>query len=249
MSSAIRVLVWNENVHESVLQQPAVLQHYQDGIHSAIRDGLNRLLGGQVQVGTATLTDCEHGLGEDRLERTDVLLWWGHEAHDDVADDVVERVVRHVHSGMGILVLHSGHYSKVFKRLMGTTCSLRWRNDADQELVWTVAPAHPIAAGVPHPIEIPEQEMYGEYFDIPQPDETVFLSTFSGGEVFRSGVTYTRGHGRVFYFSPGDQDYPVYHHSDIQRVLAKAVRWAAPTRPRSALVAVNSPRQRVKAGG
>ncbi|MFI5693842.1 ThuA domain-containing protein [Kribbella sp. NPDC051586] len=232
MRTPIRVLVWNENVHESVLRDPAVLQHYPDGIHSVIGDGLTRLLGEQVVVSTATLADHEHGLDEQRVEHTDVLLWWGHEAHDDVADVVVERVVRHVRAGMGILVLHSGHYSKVFKQLMGSTCSLQWRNDGEQELVWTVAPEHPIAAGVPHPIEIPEQEMYGEYFDVPPPQETIFLSTFSGGEVFRSGVTYTRGRGKVFYFSPGDQDYPVYHHPDVQRVLANAVRWATPTDPR-----------------
>ncbi|MEV5966582.1 ThuA domain-containing protein [Kribbella sp. NPDC051952] len=232
MHPPIRVLVWNENVHESVLREPVVLRHYPDGIHAVIGDALTRLLGEQVVVSTATLADHEHGLDEQRVGDTDVLLWWGHEAHDDVADVVVERVVRHVRAGMGILVLHSGHYSKVFKRLMGSTCSLQWRNDGEQELVWTVAPAHPIAAEVPHPIEIPEQEMYGEYFDVPPPQETIFLSTFSGGEVFRSGVTYTRGRGKVFYFSPGDQDYPVYHHPDVQRVLANAVRWATPADPR-----------------
>jgi trehalose utilization protein len=208
MQDPLRVLVWNENVHESVLRQPVVLKHYPDGLHTVIRNGLIRLLGNRVDVGTATLADHEHGLDQQRLERTDVLLWWGHEAHDDVADLVVERVLRHVHAGMGILVLHSGHYSKVFKRLMGSTCSLRWRNDQDQELVWTVAPDHPIAAGLPHPIDIPEQEMYGEYFDIPQPDETIFLSTFSGGEVFRSGVTFTRGRGKVFYFPPATRTIP-----------------------------------------
>jgi trehalose utilization protein len=138
---------------------------------------------------------------------------------------------------MGILVLHSGHYAKIFTRLMGTTCSLKWRNDGERELVWTVAPRHPIAQGVPHPIHIERQEMYGEHFDIPDPEETVFLSTFAGGEVFRSGVTYTRGFGRVFYFSPGDQDFPVYHHPDIQRVLANGVRWAAPDRGRHTFTA------------
>jgi trehalose utilization protein len=130
--------------------------------------------------------------------------------------------------GMGLLVLHSAHFSKIFIRLMGTTCSLAWRNSADTELVWTVAPAHPIARGVPHPLVIGEQEMYGEYFDIPVPDELVFLSTFSGGEVFRSGCCWRRGRGNVFYFSPGDQDYPVYSHPDVQRVLANAVQWARP---------------------
>jgi trehalose utilization protein len=140
------------------------------------------------------------------------------------------------------VVLHSGHYSKPFTRLMGTTCSLFWRNEGERELVWTIAPDHPIARGVPHPIVIPRQEMYGEHFDIPRPDEEVFLSTFEGGEVFRSGVAYHRGLGRVFYFSPGDQEYPVYHHPDIRRVLANAAEWAAPRAGRRQLTADMRPR-------
>jgi trehalose utilization protein len=145
---------------------------------------------------------------------------------------VVDRVHRAVLGGMGLVVLHSGHFSKIFIRLMGTTCSLRWRQGEDRELVWTVSPTHPIAAGVPHPIVIPAQEMYGEFFDVPAPDELVFVSSFSGGEVFRSGMTFSRGRGRIFYFSPGDQDYPVYHQPEIQRVLGNAAGWAFQDRPR-----------------
>ena len=174
--------------------------------------------------------DEEHGLTEDVLAGTDVLLWWGHVAHADVSDEVVERVKQHVLGGMGLLVLHSGHFSKIFKSLLGTTCSLLWRNEGERELVWNVAPSHPIAEGVPSPIVIPQQEMYGELFDIPAPDDLVFISSFSGGEVFRSGVTFSRGRGRIFYFSPGDQEYPVYHQAEVQKVLANGVRWAAPTR-------------------
>ncbi|PPH95621.1 trehalose utilization protein ThuA [Rathayibacter sp. AY1B7] len=241
MSAPIEVLVWNEFRHETRGDE-TVLRHYPDGIHRVISDGLAESLGDAVSVRTATLPEPEHGLTEEALATTDVLLWWGHIAHEEVSDEVVQRVQRHVQEGMGILVLHSGHYSSIFKALMGTTCSLRWRNDRDRELVWTIAPTHPIAEGVPSPLIIPEQEMYGEYFDIPVPEETVFLSTFTGGEVFRSGVTYTRGLGKVFYFSPGDQDYPVYHHPDIRRVLANAVRWARPTRPRTPLTADHHPR-------
>lgn len=236
-----RVLVWNENLHETN-GDPKVLSHYPDGIHSAIAEGLRSALGDSAVVQTATLQDPDHGLTEEALSGTDVLLWWGHIGHDQVSDEVVDRVQRHVHAGMGILVLHSGHYSKIFTRLMGTTCSLKWRNDGERELVWTIEPTHPIADGVPNPIQIPEQEMYGEFFDIPTPEESIFLSTFAGGEVFRSGVTYTRGLGRVFYFSPGDQDYPVYHHLDIQKVLANAVQWALPRGSRRNLTADPHPR-------
>lgn len=236
-----RILVWNENIHETRGDE-RVREHYPHGIHTVIADGLREAFGDDASVETAVLTDPEHGLTEERLAATDVLLWWGHIGHEQVADEVVERVHRHVLAGMGILVLHSGHYSKIFQKLMGTTCSLKWRNDGDRELVWTLAPTHPIAEGVPNPIIIQEQEMYGEYFDIPTPEELVFVSGFTGGEVFRSGVTYTRGLGKVFYFSPGDQEYPVYHHPDIRRVLSNAVTWAAPRGPRRALTADPHPR-------
>src|SRR3712207_4278064 len=203
-------------------------ERYPDGMHGAIASGLRELLGEQVEVRTATLDQPEHGLTEEVLGTTDVLTWWGHARHAAVEDAVVDKVHQRVLGGMGLLALHSAHFSKIFIRLMGTSCSLQWRNSADTELVWNVSPSHPISQGVPSPIVIDEQEMYGEYFDIPAPDEQVFLSTFSGGEVFRSGCTWRRGKGKVFYFSPGDQEYPVYHHPDIKRVLANAVRWARP---------------------
>lgn len=226
----IRILVWGENHHEKHDEVPRRL--YPDSMHETIAAGLRSLLGPDTVVDTATLDDPEHGLSAERLEQTDVLFWWGHVRHDAVDDAVVERVHRAVLGGMGLVVLHSGHFSKIFIRLMGTTCSLRWRQGDDRELVWTVSPTHPIAAGVPHPIVIPAQEMYGEFFDVPAPDELVFVSSFSGGEVFRSGMTFSRGRGRIFYFSPGDQDYPVYHQPEIQRVLANAAGWAFQDRPR-----------------
>jgi trehalose utilization protein len=235
-ASPIRVLVWNENIHESTGDEKAIA-NYPHGMHVAIADGLREHLGADAEVTTATLQEPQHGLTQEVVDRTDVLLWWGHAGHEQVDDEVVARVHEAILGGMGILVLHSGHYSKIFKRLMGTGCSLKWRNDGERELVWTVAPRHPIAEGVPHPIHIPQQEMYGEFFDIPEPEETIFLSTFEGGEVFRSGVTYTRGFGRVFYFSPGDQEFPVYHHPDVQRVLANGVRWAAAAGERQTLTA------------
>ena len=222
----VRVTVWGENVHEQ--RDESVRALYPEGMHATIASGLVDLLGDEVQVRTATLDQPEHGLSEALLAETDVLTWWGHIAHDDVADEIVERVHANVLGGMGLLALHSAHYSKILKQLLGTSCSLRWRNAGERELVWTVNPAHPIAEGVPHPIVLDAQEMYGEHFDIPQPDELVFISSFAGGEVFRGGCCWTRGAGRVFYFSPGDQEYPVYHHPDVQRVLANAVLWAAP---------------------
>src|SRR5918998_399233 len=222
----IRVTVWGENVHERTEEPVRAL--YPDGMHAAIAAGLTARLGDRVRVRTATLEQPEHGLPAAVLAETDVLTWWGHAAHEEVQDAVVDRVHDAVLGGMGFLALHSAHYAKPFRRLLGTSCSLRWRHEGERELVWTVDPAHPIAAGVPQPIVIEAQEMYGEHFDIPAPDELVFVSSFAGGEVFRSGCCFRRGAGRIFYFSPGDQAYPIYHHADVRRVIANAVGWAAP---------------------
>jgi trehalose utilization protein len=221
----MRVVVWNEYLHEA--RNPAVAALYPQGIHAAIAEGLRAGLP-EAAVTTATLEMPEHGLSESLLAATDVLLWWGHLAHHRVEDAIVERVYGRVMAGMGLVVLHSAHLSKPFRRLMGTSCNLRWREADDRELLWTVAPGHPIAAGVPHPLVIPRHEMYGEFFDVPPPDELVFISSFSGGEAFRSGCCFRRGLGRVFYFSPGHETYPVYHQPEIRRVLCNAVRWACP---------------------
>ena len=226
MTENLNILVWNEGVHEANNEPATMKEMYPDGIHGAIAEGLRAHLPG-AGISTATLADPEHGLSEEALAATDVLLWWGHKAHAEVSNEVVDRVQRHVLGGMGLLVLHSGHFARIFTRLLGTTCSLKWRNEGERELVWTVKPSHPIAQGVPNPLIIPQQEMYGELFDIPDPDDLIFISSFEGGEVFRSGVTFTRGKGRIFYFSPGDQDYPVYHQAEIRQVLANAVQWAA----------------------
>ena len=183
----------------------------------------------ELEVRTATLDEPDHGLGGDVLDTTDVLVWWGHLAHDDVSDATVERVKARVLEGMGFVALHSAHFSKPFKALMGTTCDLKWREANDRERLWVVAPGHPIAAGIGERITLESEEMYGEHFDIPQPDELVFVSWFSGGEVFRSGACWRRGAGRVFYFRPGHETYPTYHNPQIQRVIVNGVNWAAPT--------------------
>lgn len=223
---ALKITVWNEGVHEARQEPASIADHYPDGIHGAIAAGLAEHYP-EAEIRTAVLADEEHGLSEEVLADTDVLLWWGHIAHDAVDDVVVDRVQRHVLGGMGLLVLHSGHFSKIFTRLLGTTCSLLWRNDGEREMVWNVNPTHPIADGIDHPVVLDKHEMYGEFFDIPAPDDLIFISSFEGGEVFRSGVTFNRGKGRIFYFSPGDQEYPVYHRPEIQRVLANGVQWAA----------------------
>ena len=217
------VTVWNEYVHER--ESDVVADVYPDGIHETLATALERR---GFETRTATLEEPEHGLPPAVLDETDVLTWWGHAAHDEVADEVVERVTSHVLDGMGLVVLHSGHFSKVFRSLMGTTCSLKWREAAERERLWVVEPSHPVAAGIDECIELEEAEMYGERFDVPQPETLVFNSWFEGGEVFRSGCCYRRGKGRVFYFRPGHETYPIYHDEQVQQVLANGVEWAAP---------------------
>ena len=222
MGETVRVVVWNEFRHEKL--NPKVAEIYPAGIHAAIAVFLQK--DERLTIETATLDEPEHGLSVERLAETDVLIWWGHMAHGDVVDEIVARVHARVLEGMGLIVLHSGHYSKIFKRLMGTPCSLKWRVGADKERLWNIRPSHPITAGLGEYFELPAEEMYGEPFGIPDPDELLFISWFTGGEVFRSGATWQRGHGKVFYFRPGHETYPTYFNRDVQRVITNAVHWA-----------------------
>jgi trehalose utilization protein len=221
----IRVTVWNEFKHERLHEE--VRSVYPDGLHRAIAAGLEQEQ--DMSVRTATLPEPECGLTREVLNGTDVLIWWGHMAHEEVSDEVVERVYARVLDGMGLVVLHSGHFSKIFKKLMGTTCDLKWREANEKERIWVVDPAHPIAAGLPEYFELKPEEMYGEHFDVPAPDELVLVSWFEGGEVFRSGCTWKRGQGKIFYFRPGHETYPTYYHPLVRRVIANGVRWAAPS--------------------
>ncbi|MFP7171089.1 ThuA domain-containing protein [Terribacillus sp. 7520-G] len=218
----MRVTIWNEYRHEKENDQ--VRSIYPQGIHGAIAEFLKQA--GFV-VRTRTLDDPEQGLDQGTLEQTDVLIWWAHKAHEEVNDHAIERVKQRVLAGMGLIVLHSGHFSKIFRNLMGTTCDLKWRQDGEKERIWVVQPSHPITRGLGEYFELPEEEMYGEHFDIPEPDHTLFISWFEGGEVFRSGCTYNRGKGKIFYFRPGHETYPTYYDKNVQTVIRNACEWAA----------------------
>lgn len=223
MSTNVRVTVWSEYRHEK--KNPVVAKIYPEGIHGTIAHALSKQ---GFTVRTATQDEPQHGLSDEVLANTDVLTWWGHMAHQEVSDEIVSKVQQRVLDGMGLIVLHSAHFSKIFKRLMGTDCDLKWRQANDKERLWVVAPGHPITEGIGDYIELEHEEMYGEPFGIPTPDELVFISWFTGGEVFRSGVCYTRGQGKIFYFRPGHETIPTYHNLEIQKVIGNAVRWAAP---------------------
>lgn len=225
MNKKINVTVWNEFRHEK--KHAKVAEVYPDGIHNALANYLKSY--DSFNVGTATLDEPDHGLTDEVLNNTDVLIWWGHMAHHEVRDDIVGKVYERVQNGMGLIVLHSGHASKIFGKLCGTNSrNLRWREAGERERLWVVEPGHPIVEGIGPYIELEHEEMYGERFDIPAPDTLVFISWFKGGEVFRSGCCYNRGRGKMFYFRPGHESYPTYYNQDILRVIRNAVLWAAP---------------------
>jgi len=222
---SIRVTIWNEYIHER--QEERIRKVYPEGIHGAIASMLGR--NPDLQLRTATLDMPCHGLTDQVLQDTDVLIWWGHKAHQQVSEEIAEKVKQRVLDGMGLIVLHSGHLSKPFVKLMGTVCRSKWRENDEKERIWVIEPSHPIADGLPEYIELEQEETYGERFEIPTPDELVFISWFSGGEVFRSGCCYKRGLGKVFYFRPGHEEYPTFYREDITTILRNAVYWAKPT--------------------
>jgi trehalose utilization protein len=221
----IRVTVWNEFLHETMFEE--IREIYPKGIHGCIADFLKEA--GFEDIKTATLEEPQHGLTDEVLNNTDVLIWWGHMAHDRVEDSVVDKVHRRVLDGMGLIVLHSSHASKIMRKLCGTDSHLlRWREAGEKEILWVVDPSHPIVEGLPDRIEIEHEEMYGETFIIPNPDELIFISWFEGGEVFRSGFTYRRGRGKIFYFRPGHEAFPTFFNTYVQKVIINAVKWARP---------------------
>lgn len=219
----IRVTIYNEYVHER--EDEAIREVYPEGIHMTLKQQLEDE---EITVRTVTLDDLPDGLSDEVLAETDVLIWWGHIRHREVPDEVAQRVQQAVLKGMGAIFLHSAHHSKPFRLLMGTSCNLTWREDGDSELVWVINPAHPIAQGIGRFIKLEHEEAYGEPFTVPEPDELVFIGTYDGGEVFRSGCCYRKGNGRVFYFQPGHETYRTYHHPDVIRVLKNAIHWANP---------------------
>ena len=238
----LQVTIWNEYLHE--LQDDKICKIYPEGIHGAIADGI---ASPDLQIRTATLSEPSHGMTDEVLQQTDVLIWWGHMAHDRVEDSIVDKVYERVQNGMGLIVLHSGHASKIFQKLMGTRSDLlKWREADEKERLWVIDHGHPIVAGLGEYIELEAEEMYGEAFHIPAPDELVFISWFEGGEVFRSGAAYRRGQGKVFYFRPGHETYPTYHNREILHVISNAVRWAAPVAKPAPLYGNRAPLEPIK---
>ena len=219
----IRVLIYNEYVHER--EDESIREVYPEGIHQTLK---KQLQDDEITIRTVTLEELPDGLSDEVLSETDVLIWWGHIRHREVPDEVAQRVQQAVLKGMGAIFLHSAHHSKPFRLLMGTSCNLTWREDGDSEMLWVINPAHPIAQGIGRFIQLEHEEAYGEPFGVPEPDELVFIGSYEGGEVFRSGCCYRKEYGRVFYFQPGHETYRTYHHPDVIRVIKNAIHWATP---------------------
>ncbi len=220
--SKIRVTIWNEYRHEKSEEKIAAI--YPEGIHGQIAKAIGC---DDFEIRTAVLDDPEHGLTDEVLDNTDVLIWWAHQAHWEVSDEIAEKVKQKVYMGMGLICLHSAHYSKVFQKVVGTTGNLLW-GDNKQEVIWNINPIHPIAKGLPSHFKLEAEEIYAEPFQIPEPDELVFLGWFETGYVFRSGCCWRRGYGRVFYFQPGHEEFPVYYNENVIKVIKNAVYWAKP---------------------
>ncbi len=220
------IIIWNEFLHE--VENEDVKKLYPNGIHGCIKEFLSN--DSDLDISTATLKEEKNGITEEKLSNCDVLIWWGHKAHNEVLEETVNLVQRRVLEGMGLLVLHSGHHSKIFKRLMGTNCNLTWREYGEKERLWICNPGHPICEGLDPYFELEMEEMYGEPFQVPSPDETLFTSWFEGGETFRSGLLYKRGNGNIFYFRPGHEAYPTYFDNNVQRVIINAVKYLKPSK-------------------
>lgn len=224
MGEKIRVTIWNEFRHEKT--DPEAKAIYPNGLHATVKEFLDK--NDDMEVRLAALDDPDQGLPDEVLNNTDVLMWWGHCAHHEVSDELVAKIKDRVYKdGMGFIGMHSAHHSKPFKSILGTTGNLCW-GDNMKEVVWNLFPSHDIAQGIPAGFELEEDELYGEPFFIPQPDDLVFGSWFETGNIFRSGVCYYREKGRIFYFQPGHETCRSFYNPYVQKILTNAVRWAKP---------------------
>ena len=217
----IKVTILNEFRHEKNI--PAVAELYPEGLHVAIGKGISAE---DLEIRYASLDEPEHGLTDEVLADTDVMLWWAHGGHQQVTDEIAQMVAESVRKGMGIIFLHSSHLAKPFRFLVGTSCTLHWRENGDWERLWVVNPSHPIAQGIGEYVRIPHEEVYAEPFGIPEPEQLVFIGNYEGGEVFRSGCCWHRENGKVFYFQPGHETYPTYYVPGVQQIIKNAIRWA-----------------------
>lgn len=217
----IRVTFWHEFRHEKT--KPAAMALYPDGLHAYLKSVLEC---DDIEITLAALDDPNQGITDELLENTDVLMWWGHAYHNEVDDELVEKIRQRVYAGMGFLPLHSAHHSKPFQRIIGCTGNLRWGRN-QKAIIWNLAPWHPIAQGVPMSFQLTE-ELYSEPFYIPKPDEIIFGTWFEDGNLFRGGLTFRRGLGKIFYFHTGHETVDSLKNENVHRIIKNAIYWCAP---------------------
>ena len=115
---------------------------------------------------------------------------------------------------------------KIEITLVVPNCGLgSWRADGAPSHVEVKAPDHPIAKGVPARFDVKQTEMYNEPFTVPAPDTVVFAESWDKGEKFRAGCCWKVGEGRVFYFRPGHETYPVFHQPETLQIAHNAALW------------------------
>jgi trehalose utilization protein len=218
------VVVWSEGT--------APKDMYPKDINGAITEGLASLSGWNVVA--ASIEQPEQGVSDALLNQCDVLIWWGHKRHKEVKDELVQKIVKRVkEEGMGFISVHSSHFAKPYKALMGTACTWReYKADGTSVKITVKDPKHPIAKGVPKEFDLPKIERYGEPFAVPEPEavvlEGVYTKPNGEKEPGRMGLCWTIGKGRVFYLTPGHETYDDFFRPEIRQVLMNAVAWAAP---------------------
>ena len=214
----IRVRIWCEGT--------APKSVYPRDIDGALGDFLGKRK--DLVVSRARLDDADVGLSDGALDATDALIWWGRLRHADLPDSRARAIAARVRAGkLGFIALHASCLSKPFVELMGGPCELGgFREDGRPERVEIKDRDHPIARGVA-PFTIPRTSMFAEPFKVPKPDSIVMMSTFDRGETFRSGMTWTVQKGRVAYFRPGHDGFPVFFHPSVRQVIANSVAWSS----------------------
>lgn len=222
----MNVLIWAEDKPLEEHKE-GMKKIYPNGIEKRLADIL--MVNEDMKIKTATMQDEDQGFSPEVLEQTDVLILWSHKHWRELEDIHVDEVCNRVKEGMGLVVLHSGHASKIFSELLGTrTQQLHWRENDERQRYYIVSPLHPIVAGIEEEyFDIPMDETYWEYFNIPQPEEQILLTSSEEGEVFRSGCIWKRGKGTIFYFQAGHETYPVYYQKEVMVIITNAVRYCS----------------------
>lgn len=236
-----RVVVWSEAT--------APKHVYPDDINGAIAEGLKCLQGWEVIK--AGIDDPDQGLSDERLNGCDVLIWWGHKRHKLVKDELVEKIVRRVkEGGMGFISLHSAHFAKPNIALMSESETSKetldkvkpqgrvaawstYKGDSVSLTITVKTPSHPIAKGI-REFTVSHSERYSDPYAVPMPQTVVFEgdAKLKDGSIDHSqvGLCWQIGKGKMFYLQAGHETNPVFMDANIRRIIANAVRWAAPAK-------------------